>query len=149
MNDLLPLSKSFLDDTYLTLTQSTLFINLTTTTNSSTLSTTKTSSFSDDIYRYIAEIIIYKCVCMTIFVIGMIGNGLSVIVFSRKVLRRRSCAIYFLTLAATDLLNLSFSLVDTVLPSYNFSITAKSSVICKLHVFMVYFTSDYSNYLLA
>ncbi|CAF1200073.1 unnamed protein product [Didymodactylos carnosus] len=79
----------------------------------------------------------------------MIGNGLSVIVFSRKVLRRRSCAIYFLALAVTDLLNLSFSLIDTVLPSYNFSITAKSLVICKLNAFMVYFTSDYSNYLLA
>ncbi|CAF0751602.1 unnamed protein product [Didymodactylos carnosus] len=151
MNDLSPLPKSFLlDETYLTLTQSTLFTNLTTTINDSTLQTTKSPvSSSDEIYRYITEIIIYKYVCTAFFVIGMIGNGLSVIVFSRKVLRRRSCAIYFLALAVTDLLYLSFSLIDTVLPSYSLTITAKSLVICKLNTFMVYFTSDYSNYLLA
>ena len=103
-----------------------------------------------DPYQHLTDIIVYKYICLTIFVIGVIGNSLSVLVFSRPSLRHRSCAIYFLALAITDIASLCASFIDTVLPSYNtISLTVKSLFICKLNPLMVYFTTDLSNFLLA
>ncbi|UJR16512.1 hypothetical protein I4U23_003414 [Adineta vaga] len=105
---------------------------------------------SDDPYRHLTETIVYKYICLTIFLIGIIGNLLSVLVFSRPSLRRRSCAIYFLALAITDIASLCSSFIDTVLPSFNnVSLTIKSTFICKLNPLLVYFTTDLSNFLLA
>ncbi|CAF1604933.1 unnamed protein product [Rotaria magnacalcarata] len=105
---------------------------------------------SYDFYQHVTEIIVYKYICLTIFIIGVIGNLLSVLVFSRASLRHRSCAIYFLALAITDIASLFASFIDTVLPSYNnVSLTMKSLFICKLNPLMVYFTTDLSNFLLA
>ncbi|CAF3277543.1 unnamed protein product [Rotaria socialis] len=107
-------------------------------------------AISYDFYQHVTEIIVYKYICLTIFIIGVIGNLLSVLVFSRASLRHRSCAIYFLALAITDIASLFASFIDTVLPSYNnVSLTMKSLFICKLNPLMVYFTTDLSNFLLA
>jgi hypothetical protein len=109
-----------------------------------------TTPTSYDPYQHLTDIIVYKYICLTIFVIGVIGNFLSILVFSRPSLRHRSCAIYFLALAITDIASLSASFIDTVLPSYNnVSLTIKSLFICKLNPLMVYFTTDLSNFLLA
>ncbi|CAF2699636.1 unnamed protein product [Rotaria sp. Silwood2] len=109
-----------------------------------------TITASYDFYRHLTEIIVYKYICLTIFVIGVVGNLLSVLVFSRASLRHRSCAIYFLALAITDIASLFASFIDTVLPSYNnVSLTIKYLFICKLNPLMVYFTTDLSNFLLA
>jgi hypothetical protein len=109
-----------------------------------------TIATSYDPYKHLTETIVYKYICLTIFVIGVIGNSLSVLVFSRPSLRHRSCAIYFLALAITDIASLCASFIDTVLPSYNnVSLTIKSTFICKLNPLMVYFTTDLSNFLLA
>ncbi|CAF4687874.1 unnamed protein product, partial [Rotaria sp. Silwood2] len=115
------------------------------------LSTTQMDSVSSyDTYQHITETIVYKYICLTIFVIGVIGNLLSVLVFSRPSLRHRSCAVYFLALAITDIASLCASFIDTVLPSYNnVTLTTKSLFICKLNPLMVYFTTDLSNFLLA
>jgi hypothetical protein len=108
------------------------------------------STSSYDPYHYLTETIVYKYICLAIFIIGVIGNLLSVLVFSRSSLRRRSCAIYFLALAITDIASLCASFIDTVLPSYNnVTFSAKSIVICKLNPLLVYFTTDLSNFLLA
>ena len=105
---------------------------------------------SYDPYQHVTEIIVYKYICLSIFVFGMIGNFLSVLVFSRSSLRHRSCAVYFLALAITDVASLCASFVDTVLPSYNnLTLTIKSLLICKINPLMVYFTTDLSNFLLA
>ncbi|CAF0934926.1 unnamed protein product [Rotaria sordida] len=118
--------------------------------SSSTTFENDTITTSYDIYRHLTEIIVYKYICLTIFVIGVIGNLLSVLVFSRASLRHRSCAIYFLALAITDIASLFASFIDTVLPSYNnVSLTMKYLFICKLNPLMVYFTTDLSNFLLA
>jgi hypothetical protein len=109
-----------------------------------------TITTSYDPYQHLTDIIVYKYICLTIFIIGVIGNFLSVLVFSRPSLRHRSCAIYFLALAITDIASLSASFIDTVLPSYNnVSLTIKSLFLCKLNPLMVYFTTDLSNFLLA
>lgn len=116
--------------------------------NVSTSQSDSTSSY--DPYQHITETIVYKYICLAIFVIGVIGNLLSVLVFSRPSLRHRSCAVYFLALAITDIASLCASFIDTVLPSYNnVTLTAKFLFICKLNPLMVYFTTDLSNFLLA
>jgi hypothetical protein len=118
--------------------------------SSSSIMPNNTITTSYDPYQHLTEIIVYKYICLTIFVIGVIGNFLSILVFSRPSLRRRSCAIYFLALAITDIASLCASFIDTVLPSYNnVSLTIKSVFICKLNPLMVYFTTDLSNFLLA
>lgn len=114
----------------------------------STIDSTTVSSY--DPYQHLTETIVYKYICLTIFIIGIIGNLLSVLVFSRPSLRHRSCAIYFLALAITDIASLCASFIDTVLPSFNnVTLTVKSLFICKLNPLMVYFTTDLSNFLLA
>jgi hypothetical protein len=118
--------------------------------SSSVVFENNTITTSYDPYQHLTETIVYKYICLTIFVIGVIGNFLSVLVFSRPSLRRRSCAIYFLALAITDIASLCASFIDTVLPSFNnVSLTIKSTFICKLNPLMVYFTTDLSNFLLA
>ena len=108
------------------------------------------SNADADPYKHLTEVIVYQYICLTIFVIGLIGNSLSVLVFSRSSLRHRSCAVYFLALAITDIASLSSSFVDTVLPSFNSLIlTIKSEFICKLNPLVIYFTADLSNFLLA
>jgi len=134
---------------------STILFNLSSSSSSSyqinsNLSTSSIDYAPYDPYQHLTETIVYKYICLTIFVIGVIGNLLSVLVFSRSSLRRRSCAIYFLALAITDIASLCASFIDTVLPSYNqVTLIAKSLFICKLNPLMIYFTSDLSNFLLA
>jgi hypothetical protein len=134
---------------------STILFNLSSSSSSSFQINSNSSTSSIDYtpydpYQHLTETIVYKYICLTIFVIGVIGNLLSVLVFSRSSLRRRSCAIYFLALAITDIASLCASFIDTVLPSYNnVTLTAKSLFICKLNPLMVYFTTDLSNFLLA
>ena len=109
-----------------------------------------TITTSYNLYQHLTETIVYKYICLIIFVIGIIGSLLSVLVFSRVSLRHRSCAIYFLALAITDIVSLCASFIDTVLPSYNnVPLTIKSPFICKLNPFMVYFTTNVANFLLA
>jgi len=129
-----------------------LLYNLTPSSSSSSMSNESrpTSSSSRDLYQHLTETIVYKYICLSIFIIGLIGNLLSVLVFSRPSLRRRSCAIYFLALAITDIVSLCASFIDTVLPSFNnVSLIIKSEFLCKLNPFMVYFTTDLSNFLLS
>jgi hypothetical protein len=145
------------DENFPSLTQpSTILFNFSSSSSTSfqinnNLTTSSIDSLSSyDPYQHLTETIVYKYICLTIFVIGVIGNLLSVLVFSRSSLRRRSCAVYFLALAITDIASLCASFIDTVLPSYNnVTLTAKSLFICKLNPLMVYFTTDLSNFLLA
>ena len=117
---------------------------------SALISSNQTVTSPHDPYKHITEVIVYKYICLSIFIIGLIGNFLSVLVFSRPSLRHRSCAIYFFALAITDIVSLCASFIDTVLPSYNtVPLTTRSLFICKLNPLMVYFTSDLSNFLLA
>lgn len=126
-----------------------LIFNISTASSSLTLNETSSQS-TYDVYEHLTNIIVYKYVCLTIFVVGVVGNLLSVLVFSRASLRRRSCAVYFLALAITDIASLCASFIDTVLPSYNnFTLTIKFRFLCKMNPLMIYFTTDLSNFLLA
>ncbi|CAF0881812.1 unnamed protein product [Adineta ricciae] len=84
----------------------------------------------------------------SVVVFGLLGNFLSILVFSRKTLRSRSCSIYFLALSVSDVHVLLGYTIETLL-SYGFNIQLLSyPLMCKLIIFLIYASTDISNYLL-
>ncbi|CAF0717214.1 unnamed protein product [Brachionus calyciflorus] len=81
--------------------------------------------------------------------LGTIANILSIIVFTRKEMRRFSSFCYFAFLNATNLALLYITMTHVML-NYNFKIDLRtiSLPICKIHVFLTYFLSHFSSLLL-
>lgn len=112
-----------------------MFGNLSDSTNSSNLCTIHVSLF-------------LKYVGTPIVVAGLIGNFLSTLVFSRKALRSRSCSIYFLALSLSDINVLfGYAFENLLFHGYGFQLLS-NSWICKLIIFLIYASTDISNYLL-
>ncbi|CAF0757233.1 unnamed protein product [Adineta steineri] len=83
-----------------------------------------------------------------VIIFGFIGNFLSILVFSRKTLRSRSCSIYFLALSVSDVIVLFGYTVENLL-YHGYSIQLLSnSFMCKLTIFLIYASTDISKYLL-
>jgi hypothetical protein len=83
-----------------------------------------------------------------IVILGLIGNFLSMIVFSRKALRSRSCSMYFLALSMSDICVLSgYTLENLLLHGYEIQFLS-SAFMCKSIIFLIYASTDISNYLL-
>jgi F0F1-type ATP synthase membrane subunit c/vacuolar-type H+-ATPase subunit K len=102
----------------------------------------------NDIYRWIADVIVYRGFGPLIACLGIIGGTLSLLVFRRKSLRKKSCSIYFLYLALADLLCMICWIVHFVLPTYNIHLVTLSNFSCKIFVFTMYFAFDLANYIL-
>ena len=82
-------------------------------------------------------------------ILGLIGNFLSIIIFSRKALRSRSCSMYFLALSMSDSCVLIGYTFENLL-YHGFSIQLLSNAfMCKSVIFLIYASTDISNYLLA
>ncbi|CAF1272588.1 unnamed protein product [Adineta steineri] len=81
-------------------------------------------------------------------ILGLIGNFLSIIIFSRKALRSRSCSMYFLALNVSDICVLYGYIIECLL-FYGYGIQLLSnSFMCKTIIFLIYASTDISNYLL-
>ena len=81
-------------------------------------------------------------------VLGLIGNFLSIIVFSRKALRSRSCSMYFLALSVSNICVLIGYTFENLL-FHGFGIQFLSSAfMCKSIIFLIYASTDSSNYFL-
>lgn len=79
---------------------------------------------------------------------GLVGNFLSILVFSRKALRSRSCSMYFLALSVSDILVLlGYILENLLLHGYGIQLLS-SAFMCKSVIFLIYASTDISNYLL-
>ncbi|CAF3164981.1 unnamed protein product [Rotaria socialis] len=102
----------------------------------------------NDIYRWYADVIVYRGFGPLIACLGTVGGILSLFVFRRKSLRKKSCSIYFFYLALADLLCMICWLVHFVLPTYNIHILTLSNFFCKIFVFAMYFAFDLANYIL-
>ena len=103
---------------------------------------------NDDVYRWYADVIVYCGFGPLIACLGIVGGTLSLLVFRRKSLRKKSCSIYFLYLALADLLCMICWLVYFVLPLYNIPILTLSNLSCKIFIFAMYFAFDLANYIL-
>ena len=102
----------------------------------------------NDVYRWYADVIVYRGFGPLIACLGIVGGSLSLLVFRRKSLRKKSCSIYFLYLALADLLCMICWLVYFVFPLYGLSILTLSHFSCKLFIFAMYFAFDLANYIL-
>ncbi|CAF0898184.1 unnamed protein product [Rotaria sordida] len=105
-------------------------------------------SSDNDVYRWYADVIVYRGFGPLIACLGIVGGTLSLLVFRRKTLRKKSCSIYFFYLALADLLCMICWLVHFVLPTYDIHILTVSNFFCKIFVFAMYFAFDLANYIL-
>jgi hypothetical protein len=83
-----------------------------------------------------------------VVIFGLIGNFLSILVFSRKALRSRSCSIYFLALSLSDInVLIGYTIENLLYHGYNIQLLS-NSFMCKTIIFLIYASTDISNYLL-
>jgi hypothetical protein len=81
-------------------------------------------------------------------ILGFIGNFLSIIVFSRKALRSRSCSMYFLALSMSDICVLyGYTLENLLFNGFEIQLLS-NTFMCKTTIFIIYASTDISNYLL-
>jgi hypothetical protein len=84
----------------------------------------------------------------SIVILGLIGNFLSILVFSRKSLRSRSCSTYFLALSMSDVnVLIGYTLENLLLHGYGVQVLS-NFFSCKAVIFLIYASTDISNYLL-
>lgn len=83
-----------------------------------------------------------------IVILGLIGNVLSILVFSRKALRSRSCSVYFLALSMSDInVLLGYTFENLIYHGYGVQLLS-NAFMCKTTIFLIYASTDISNYLL-
>ena len=83
-----------------------------------------------------------------VVICGLIGNFLSILVFSRKALRSRSCSIYFLALSVSDVsVLISYTIENLLYHGYEIQLLS-NAFMCKMTIFLIYASTDISNYLL-
>jgi len=84
-----------------------------------------------------------------VVVCGLIGNFLSILVFSRKALRTRSCSVYFLALSMSDVhVLIGYTIENLLYHGYGIQLLS-NSFMCKSTIFLIYASTDISNYLLS
>jgi hypothetical protein len=112
--------------------------------------------------------ILIRYVGTFIFFIGIISTLLSICVFTRKPLRksdmfhlfffskifvylnlgRKSCCFYFLILAISDSIHLTTMTIEHLPYGFHVDLIIIHSIICKLTIFMIYFSNHLSNIVL-
>jgi hypothetical protein len=92
-----------------------------------------------------------RWLALVLLVVGLFGNSLSLIVFTRDInMRRNSTFIYLAFLCVVDLFVLVLGLGDIVLISYyKFILRNKSFFMCRLHTFLTYSFTHLSSFILA
>ena len=106
----------------------------------------RSSTVSDECLDGVALFLRYAGTFVVIF--GLIGNILSMIVFTRKRLRFRSCSMYFLALSVSDICVLvGYTFESLLFHAYGIQLLSKS-ISCKLIIFSIYASTDVSNYFL-
>ena len=94
-------------------------------------------------------VLMAKIVYPVLLVAGTIGNLLSVIVFSRKNMRKSTTNIYLLALSIADLIFLYASLTrEWIVYAFNYDIRTANKWTCKLQYWLYYVTSDFSVWIL-
>ena len=110
--------------------------------------------------------ILIRYIGTSIFFIGIISTLLSICVFTRKPLRkshrifakpghtptfhsgRKSCCFYFLILAISDAIHLTTMTIEHLPYGFHVDLIIIHSLICKLTIFMIYFSNHLSNIVL-
>ena len=83
---------------------------------------------------------------LTFLALGIIGNVLNLLVFSRPQLRTNSCSLYFIAGSAVNFLSLLVGLITPFLALYNLDPTQQSLVVCRLRFYLRYATITLSTW---
>lgn len=103
----------------------------------------------EDFSTYVASQIIWKYMSPSLIIIGTIANILAIIVLLRKNLRHSTTMFYLTVLSIGDILVLYTGLLRNWLRfAFDTDLRDFSNFGCKLHVFLVYFSLDFSTWIL-
>ena len=90
---------------------------------------------------------IFLSMCPMILLFGTFTNILSLLVLSRKRMRKHSTYVYLAILSVIDLLALWLGITRDFL-AHGFNIHIRALWLCKLHSFLFYYTLDMSSWIL-
>lgn len=92
---------------------------------------------------------IIKIICPFLFIIGMTGNIVSILILLKKKNRVTATALFLTVLSISDIVIILTSIVTVwVRLIWNYYIRNIHSVFCKLHVFLTYFSVQFSSWIL-
>jgi hypothetical protein len=91
-----------------------------------------------------------RWISIFLFIVGLFGNTLCLVVFMQKNMRKNSTFIYLAFLSVVDLMVLLLGLGDIILISYfHFNVRAKSIYLCRFVSFLIYGSTHLSSFILA
>ena len=90
---------------------------------------------------------IFLSICPLLLLFGTFTNIFSLLVLSRKRMRKHSTYVYLAFLSVIDLLALWLGIIRDYL-AHGYGIYIRSMWLCKIHSFMFYFTLDLSSWIL-
>ncbi len=93
---------------------------------------------------------LWSYMSMVYLVVGTIGNGLSFVLMSKTILNKSVTSFYLRALAVADTLVLYVGLLrQWIRVYYGVDVRGLSNWGCKLHIFMVYWSTDFAAYVVA
>ena len=123
-------------------------MNRTSTTTSSNITTPTLSASTTTRLQEIsfeAKRIVLPSLCL----IGLLGNLLSVLILGKEKNRNTPIIVFFICLAVSDsLILLSGNLSEWILLMMEFDIRSVNGFLCKTHVFLAYFSLQFSSWML-
>ena len=112
---------------------------------------TTSATVTTNRYTYLLDISrnFRKFCYLAFFLVGTIGNLLTVVILSFKKNRGTSTALFLLCLAASDTVILLTSYMSEWLTIVlNFNFREVNGALCKIHVFLTYFSLQFSSWIL-
>jgi hypothetical protein len=80
-----------------------------------------------------------RWIALVIFIIGILGNFVSILVFFQKKMRKNSTFVYLTYLCIVDLFVILLGLGDILFMTYfHVVIRNHSFIICRFHTFLIY-----------
>lgn len=91
-----------------------------------------------------------RWISILLFIVGLFGNTLCLIIFSQKSMRKNSTFIYLAFLSIVDLIVLTLGLGDIILISYfQLVLRNRSMIVCRFVSFLIYAFTHLSSFILA
>ena len=102
-----------------------------------------------DYPEYKASVLIWKVVPPILIVVGTLGNILSILVLTRRSLRKSTTALYLTFLAFSDLCVLYTGLLrQWLIYLFEYDVRHVSTAGCKIHIWLLYTSLDFSAWII-
>ena len=89
-------------------------------------------------------IILHRSLAIILFIIGNLGNVVSILVFLKKTWRKNVCAFYFIICLICDLIFVNSSILGSIFVSgFQVNIQNSSDVLCKFFFYVSYVFASY------